>query len=352
MLSFSPSEKINIIYGANNAGKTSLIEAIYLSSCSKSFKNIDLDYLVNYDTKSFKISTKCSYNTLNDIIILEKTLNSPKKLLINEKKASVKDSMIKLPVIVLNFGNQNIFTQKPEARRSLLDWGVFHVKHDYHNLLKQFNKILVSRNKTLKTRDMSQIDIWTEKFIETAILVNECRESYFNSLNKYYVELMTNTDDLRPILYEDIIQTKLTYSKGWEGSLTEAMRLSKDKDLACGYTTCGPHRADFVATTSNGNISDLASMSSQVVLNFCIVLAQSRAFHVEHQHNPILMIDDLFFGIDDKNLGVVIKLLSESKLQCFLTAPDSLINRIKGLEVKPKGSYYQMKNGEIEEIEG
>ena len=43
---------------------------------------------------------------------------------------------------------------------------------------------------------------------------------------------------------------------------------------------------------------------------------------MKHHEKPIILIDDLFFGIDDKNLLLVINLLIDSKAQCFVTAPD------------------------------
>ena len=55
----------------------------------------------------------------------------------------------------------------------------------------------------------------------------------------------------------------------------------------------------------------------------------SSAFHVKHGHYPVLLIDDIFFGIDDKNLAVMIKLLSNSGAQCFLSAPDLYNEKVK-----------------------
>ena len=56
---------------------------------------------------------------------------------------------------------------------------------------------------------------------------------------------------------------------------------------------------------------------------------------------------DLFFGIDDKNLLLVINLLMDSEAQCFVTAPDlykakleeSIMNKkeIRIYEFKEKG---------------
>ena len=43
---------------------------------------------------------------------------------------------------------------------------------------------------------------------------------------------------------------------------------------------------------------------------------------MKHGYKPTLLIDDLFFGIDNKNLGTVVKLLVHSKGNIVLTAPN------------------------------
>ena len=88
-------------------------------------------------------------------------------------------------------------------------------------------------------------------------------------------------------------------------------------------------------------------MSTQVINGLLLVLSQAKVFHVEHGDKPIILIDDLFFGIDDKNLLLVINLLVDSEAQCFVTAPDlykakleeSIINNreIRIYEFKEKG---------------
>jgi recombinational DNA repair ATPase RecF len=94
-------------------------------------------------------------------------------------------------------------------------------------------------------------------------------------------------------------------------------------------------------------LKDVSSMSTQVINALLLLLSQAKAFHVEHNDKPIILIDDLFFGIDDKNLLLVINLLIDSEAQCFVTAPDlykakleeSIINKkeIRIYEFKEKG---------------
>jgi recombinational DNA repair ATPase RecF len=43
---------------------------------------------------------------------------------------------------------------------------------------------------------------------------------------------------------------------------------------------------------------------------------------VKHNYKPVLLIDDLFFGIDNKNLNTVIKLLIYTKGNIVVSAPN------------------------------
>ena len=97
-------------------------------------------------------------------------------------------------------------------------------------------------------------------------------------------------------------------------------------------------------------LKNISSMSTQIIISLLLVLSQAEVFHVKHGFRPVILIDDLFFGIDDKNLRLVINLLVGSKAQCFITAPDLYKEKIKSLgrtanEVK----MYEFIDGEIQE---
>ena len=63
-------------------------------------------------------------------------------------------------------------------------------------------------------------------------------------------------------------------------------------------------------------------MSTLVLSCLIINLAKINVFHVKHGFKPVLLIDDLFFGIDNKNLSTVVKLLVHSEGNIVLTAPN------------------------------
>jgi len=67
---------------------------------------------------------------------------------------------------------------------------------------------------------------------------------------------------------------------------------------------------------------------------------------VKHGFKPLLLIDDLFFGIDNKNLDTVIKLLVYSNSNIVMTAPNiykEILEKIS--EVNEKISIHTVGEG-------
>ena len=352
LLTVFPSPNLNFIFGKNNAGKTSLLEALYLCGNAKSFKQANVDSLIKKDKKSLKILLKSVKFDEKYSISYEKTLNVQKKAKINDKSANTFSLMVQTPLMCLTFGSENLINLPPEYRRGLLDTGLFHVKHEYYEIYRSFSNNLKQRNKLLKTATYENLDFWTNKIIEDSLIINKHRDDYFQELQRAYATIIQEIVGFDKETYDDIKSSQISYYQGWPKGLSmkEACASCLDKDKALKYSTAGPHRADVFITTNADNIKEIGSMSTQIIVSLCFMLAQARVFHVKQKYSPILLIDDLFFGIDDKNLALVINLLLESKIQCFLTAPDLYKETITGLNLDHKETkMFELKNGVIAE---
>ena len=51
-VTFSPSPRINILYGANGSGKTSVLEAIHLLGLARSFRSVRLNPVIQHEQQS------------------------------------------------------------------------------------------------------------------------------------------------------------------------------------------------------------------------------------------------------------------------------------------------------------
>ena len=328
-LNLSFSKPINVIYGENNAGKTSLLEAIYICSNFKSFKSVSNTELINNSSKSFKISLKYSQNSLNYSIYLEKSLKSS-KVLYNDKPTTKKAISLAFPCYSLVFGFNNILLNDSSYRRSFLDSGMFHVEPKSENHYKNFEKCLKQRNFLLKTNHSINNNNWDDQLVSTNNSLSEFRQNYFNHLNQEFIKIINDLKREIPEIYNDISSLSLDYFKGWDKlNFEETLKANINKDVRAGYTNSGTHRSDFYVYSHNKPVRESGSMSTLIIACLIINLARINVFHVKHGFKPTLLIDDLFFGIDKKNLAAVVKLLVYIKGNIVLTAPNLYIDILK-----------------------
>lgn len=322
LLNISFTKNISIVYGHNNAGKTTILEAIYFCSNLKSFKQLANSELINSSSSSFKISLKCLQNTSNSTIYIEKSLKSS-KCLYNNKKISKKAISDTFPCYALVFGFNNLLLNDSSYRRDFIDSGMFHVEHKSHAALASYNKALKQRNYLIKTNNLKDIEFWDSELIKLNTKLFSYRNDYFMQLSEHFHNIIHALKSEIPDIYREIESLDITYFKGWQSDDFEReLHDSLGKDKSVGYTTVGTHRSDILIRSNNKLVKESGSMSTLVLSCLLMFLAKSSVFHVKHGYKPVLLIDDLFFGIDKKNLNTVIKLLIYSKGNIVMSAPN------------------------------
>ena len=313
---------ITIICGENNAGKTSLLEAIYLTSNLKSFKGVPNAELIRSSSNIFKISLNFMQNSLKNNIFVEKTLKSS-KILYNDEKSTKSDISLLFPCYSLVFGFNNILLNDSSYRRDFIDTGMFHVEPESRKSFNVFEKVLKQRNFLLKSKKYDSNDLWDRQLIDANNKLSEYRESYFKCLKNHFSTIIESIKNKIPEIYNDISSIELEYINGWGSDCFDmVLKQNQSKDRSLGYTSRGTHRSDFIVTSLGKPVRESGSMSTLVLSCLIINLAKINVFHVKHGFKPVLLIDDLFFGIDDKNLRTVVKLLVHSRGNIVLTAPN------------------------------
>ncbi len=322
LLNLNFSKNISVLYGHNNVGKTTILEAIYFCSNLKSFKQLPNKELIKNSASSFKISLNCIKNSVNSSIYIEKSLNSS-KCLYNDKKISKMTLTNMFPCYALVFGFNNLLLNDSTYRRDFIDSGMFHVEPKSYASFALYNQTLKQRNYLLKTKNFKDIDFWNSELVKNNDNLFHYRKSYYLKLSEEFKKIMIELKDTLPGIYGEIESLEMSYYKGWNNdNFVEELENNFDKDKSTGYTTAGTHRSDILISSNNKLVKESGSMSTLVLSCLLIFLAKSSVFHVKHGYKPILLIDDLFFGIDNKNLNTVIKLLIYSKGNIVVTAPN------------------------------
>ena len=88
-----------------------------------------------------------------------------------------------------------------------------------------------------------------------------------------------------------------------------------------GMTNYGIHRDDFTFYQNGNNSKDYSSQGIQKLIVLAMKLAEVKIFIENYNIKPILLLDDLFSELDEKNRNNIFKSLDKS-IQIFITTTD------------------------------
>ena len=312
------NSRLNIIYGINGSGKTSILEAAHLLAVGRSFRTAKTSTLISEAKTGLTVFAETSHQSR---IGLTKTNREKHKLKLDSELQGNWDSVArKLPVQVLDSKSFLLLEGGPKARRMFLDWGVFHVKHSFLRDWRSTKKCVASRNILLKGSqlDVSQLEVWEAEFCSSAAKVHAARQEYFQKFEPVFRRVYTSlVDDVADPIF-------LEYWRGWpEGeSLSALLSAERERDRRYGATQNGPHRADILVKAGDRNAIDVLSRGQQKVLVCALKIAQGILHETVVDDKCIYLVDDLPSELDLKNRASILEVMYKLRCQLLVTCVD------------------------------
>ena len=310
------SPGINLIFGKNASGKTSILESIYYLSHLRSFRTPYLTDIINHEARFLQLFARAENQQKKSIPIGIK--RSRQKLEVRANQQAIKrvaDITSLLPVLAIHPDSYRLITGSPTQRRQYLDWGVFHVEHGFFEAWQRYKKALTQRNAAIRSgQDKKYCQLWDAELDHAAISIDELRQRYFQNLTPYMNQLITAFFPGQDIRVE--------YKRGWKEneSLLEYLRQNYDRDKKRGMTQAGPHRADIQISVDGKSAQTGISRGQQKTLVALLKLAQVKQFTATDIRHCILLYDDLAAELDDEHRCQILSVLEQMPIQLFLTA--------------------------------
>jgi DNA replication and repair protein RecF len=242
-----------------------------------------------------------------------------------------------LPLQVIDPGVHRIIEEGSARRRRLLDWGVFHVKHEFMPAWRRYHRALEQRNAALRSgASLQAVGVWDQELISAGTIVDATRRSYFEVLLPHFSFLAAQ------LLKEE---AGLSYHAGWsqEGSLAQALERAQPSDARVRFTTVGPHRADLRIKYAGEVAREQVSRGEQKMLAVALILAQIRCLSVSANRQTCLLLDDPAAELDVDNLGKLLGCIGRLPGQFIVTA----VHR-EALAAFPFGRTFHVKQGQFE----
>lgn len=323
---FSPN--INCISGGNGEGKTNLLDAIWYMSMTKSAFSTGDRFNFRYGSSSFSIMGEYAMpGGISSRFGIQVDSGGEKKLRRDDKPyPRISEHIGVLPIVMVSPADSAMVSESGEERRKFVNSVLSQMDKEYLNLVQQYNRLLLQRNKLLKAGivDEDLLSTFDYRLDSLATPIYEKRAAFCKELvpvvRRYYAEISGGREEVG-------IEYSSDLSKG---GLADILKAHRVKDNVFHFTTAGIQRDDFVFTMNGHPIRRCGSQGQQKSFLVAVKFAQYEVMKSSYGFPPMMLLDDLFDKLDLQRVSNLLSLVADREFgQIFIT--DSNKVRTEGI---------------------
>ncbi len=323
-MEIEPHNEINVIYGQNGQGKTNLLEAIWLFTGCKSFRNAKDSELVQFNEENSRIEieyeTEVRDNKASVCIEKKRTaslnginLSSPRELI--GKYYSVVFSPMHLSLI----------KDGPLNRRKFIDTAISQIDNMYAKKLMYFNHLIQQKNALLKNANenpslLDTLDIWDEKIALAGADIISDRIEYIKRLQQKATEIyrgISGEKEELSIKYLSNVRYESEEKNSIAEKYYETMKKNRPNDLYLKNTTSGPHRDDIEILINGISARKFGSQGQQRSASLALKLGEAEIIKDLKGEHPIILLDDVMSELDSTRQNYILNKMTGK--QVFIT---------------------------------
>ncbi len=316
-LSFNP--RTTLIFGANGAGKTSILEAAYLLGRGRSFRTRLNERLIRHGQTFARVAGRASAEPLDRRLGVEVQRSKGSKggttgRLDGADVRSFADLATAFPVQAMDPDAHKLIEESSTGRRRWLDWAVFHVERSFAGSWARYQRAIAQRNAALRL-GRGEFDVWDHELAREGEAMALARQRVLVALQPYWMEIATELTDL-PIT--------LDLHSGWDSNvgLGDALAAVAQRDRDRRTTTVGPHRANVSLKIRGRLAREVLSRGQQRLAAVALNLCQLEYLKREHGLRPTLLLDDPSAELDRERLSRFIRRVTGLECQVIVAALD------------------------------
>jgi DNA replication and repair protein RecF len=310
---------VNLISGANGSGKTSLLEGIHILGMGRSFRTRQLRHAISHGSDALVLHGRVGGDPAIPFGVRRQRQAGELEMRIAGERISRIASLVELlPLQLINPDAFRLLEGSPSGRREFLDWGVFHVKHDFLDVWQRFRRALKHRNALLRHGRMDDLSlgVWEQELAQWGEKLDALRSAWVEDF------LPVFEDTLAGIL--PLSGLRMRYSPGWDRkrNLVDVLRQGRGADRQMGFTQQGPQRADLSIRLERRPAIEVLSRGQQKLVVSALKLAQGALLESKTGRTCLYLIDDLPAELDREHRRVFCEWLEEMRCQVFITSVD------------------------------
>jgi DNA replication and repair protein RecF len=345
-LHFEPSDGVNILVGANGAGKTSVLEAIGYLGMMRSFRGVPDAALVRDGAEAALIRGGIGGAATETKVECELPAQGRRTILVNQKRPKrLTDVLLSVPVVAFVPDDLDVIKRGPAVRRAYLDELSTQLWPQAGQDLTEYERSVRQRNALLKQEgrrtDAATLDVWDQRLADAGARVLLHRRALAVALQEHLQGAYTVVGG-QGLLTWSYHSTWGADAAGDGDELRESLRSAllerRSKDMEVRTTTVGPHRDEPHLLLDARQTRTRASQGEQRTAALALRIGAYRIIEEIRDHKPILLLDDVFSELDMDRAQRVVSLVEAG--QVFVTTA-------RDDEVPITGRRWLVENGRV-----
>jgi DNA replication and repair protein RecF len=312
---FAPGPGLNLLLGGNGAGKTSVLEALYLLGSGRSFRFGGHEAVIARGSSALQVYAEVDTDGQQDRLGFERARSSWRALRNGERVADLAELATLVPVVCFSPESHELIGGGAEIRRRFFDWIVFHVEPEFADAFRRYARLLRQRNAVLKQSPSdAELRVWTSDLADAGETLAKMREAVFPEFSAAMVAALAGT-------LPEMGAAGISYKRGWRDDvdLYERLESLSLREREVGHTLAGPHRADWTVSFSGREIREHGSRGQQKLVALAAVLVAAGIYRTRRGHAPIVALDDLASELDAEHQQRALRSCAELGAQLWVT---------------------------------
>ena len=338
-----------VLQGINGAGKTSILEAVYVLSTLRSFRESSPDNLIRWDHPSSRITASMRTDLGKQRLVWGIHRGQRGRLLqLDGKNINRLGTWFgRIRSILFCPEHIHIVRGSAEIRRQFLDRARFTAHPEYLKLVQQYQRILKQKRELLKQDTVlaEELRPWNEQLIDTGTTITIQRQLILEELAEPF-QLMHQY-----LSGKERVELKLkgiggTDRENIRARLEELVFRAWDSEVKRKQVLVGPHLDDLVILMEGRPARKFASQGQTRSIVIALKMAELEAAR-NRGDRPIFLLDDLSSELDQARTQRLVQMLSERDSQVWISSTSS--NQLGRLP-ESRVSKYEVDSGMLRKL--
>lgn len=313
------------LVGENGQGKTNLLETLYLLCYGGSFRTRKDEQLKRIGSDVMSVAGEIETQGAGRTRVVVRLDRERKSIERDGKPVRDRKQLLEvMPCIVFCHGDIEFVTGAPEMQRTFFDQTLSLYQPNYIELLRRYRRVLKARNTALKQQQRSLVDVYDEQLMEAGLELQARRSALVGEFNETFTRVFRGVSGLPEELMVE-------YHPSWPEPQAETVRRllarRRERDLAFGTSTSGPHRDRFRYRYADNDFTEIASTGQVRLVSLILRTAQAVFFAEKTGLKPVLLLDDVLLELDPDRRERFLERLPGYEQAIFTFLPDEPFSR-------------------------